>query len=520
MNKNALNRRKILRNVVLTTVLALCVLGLGTYQYNSQLDKLKGQDEDIYHLRASLMQNYVRLISSNNVSMKAVFESAYRSSVHGKLSHVELDAFVHYPQYGVSALAPLENPKLAHMNANLTLLDTLDLSDPQLRSEINACLSIDPYVGALKEEVNETIWTYYTSVKGFMYIGPSHAVSDFYFTEDLFEKAFWTEAVPSVNPQAKQIITSLYEDAAGQGMMISISNPVYAEGQFIGVMSYDLGIDLMQRLLAAGPSLGKTILFDEKGLLAAGLDVMHPGDKVTLPEEYIEDTWIQYEGKLIEVSTVVPDQLYCMHQIDQSVLRLAALKSSQLLWMLEGIIAVVIIMLVRNRRLAIERKNLMLIDPMTKLYNRRGLEEIVMKFDALSSRENIPCAVLLVDIDKFKRVNDEYGHTIGDEVIKSVADVLVEYSRSYSTVARWGGEEFLVFIPDVDTSNIFSIAERLRTAVEERVHSARHLSVTISIGVHYEAPITDFEEMVKKADKALYHAKDTGRNQTVIYTKM
>ncbi len=520
MNKRMSKKKKIIRNTVLLVLLALCVLSLGTYQYRMHLEDLKSQDEDIYRLRASLVENYIRLIASNNVSMKSIFESAYRSSQDGRLNHVELDAFVDYPQYGIKALAPLENPKLTHMNANLTLLDELDLADPDLRSEINACLSIDPYVGALKNEINETIWTYYTSKKGFIFIGPSHEISDFHYTRALTKKAFWAEAIPKANPDGLQIITSLYEDAAGQGLMISISNPIYVDGAFIGVMSYDLGVDVMSRLLAAGPSIGETILFDENGQLVAGPGTVKPGIEVMFPDGYKENEWLKYQDKVVEISTIVPKQLYIMHQIDKALLVKTAFKSSLLLWMLEAIIAVVIMMLVKNRRLAIERKNLMLIDPMTSLYNRRGLEEVVSKFNAMSSRENKPCAVFIVDIDKFKRVNDAYGHSCGDEVIKSVAQVLVEQSRNYSSVARWGGEEFLVFLPDIDPSKVFSIAERLRTAVEKRTHCACEASVTISIGAHYEVPNSNFEEMVKKADKALYHAKDTGRNRTVIYSEM
>ena len=131
-------------------------------------------------------------------------------------------------------------------------------------------------------------------------------------------------------------------------------------------------------------------------------------------------------------------------------------------------------------------------------------------------RSGLPFAVLLVDIDHFKLVNDSHGHAAGDRVLAHVARVLHTHARATDCVARMGGEEFLVLLPDMNAADALRLAQRLRQSVEEQpVQSARHaLHTTVSIGVAIvRSGDAGVDPVVGRADAALYRAKAAGRNR-------
>ena len=155
------------------------------------------------------------------------------------------------------------------------------------------------------------------------------------------------------------------------------------------------------------------------------------------------------------------------------------------------------------------------IDPLTSLYNRRALNELVYPVWKLGDRQQSKMSILLIDLDWFKRINDEFGHVVGDDVLKHVARALKKRLRVSDIILRWGGEEFLVFLPDTDIAQAKSLAEEMRRYFDE--NNVNDFSkITISVGVATgTADKISFEELVKRADESLYQAKKTGRNQVV-----
>jgi len=157
-------------------------------------------------------------------------------------------------------------------------------------------------------------------------------------------------------------------------------------------------------------------------------------------------------------------------------------------------------------------------DPLTLCLNRRSLAR---KFDALftqaKAREtHLSC--LMIDIDFFKSVNDRYGHATGDQVIKTVADVLKNCSRDTDIVGRYGGEEFCVVLPNLDLEKAAQVAERIRNAIEKI--SCSGVKITVSLGVaSLESNTNKPDELINQADKALYAAKKSGRNRVVTWGK-
>jgi len=179
---------------------------------------------------------------------------------------------------------------------------------------------------------------------------------------------------------------------------------------------------------------------------------------------------------------------------------------------------------VRNtlERLALERERdavmrrleeMTVTDALTGVANRRRLTEFLDQEAARSRRTGRPFALLMLDLDHFKNVNDSLGHQIGDQVLKTLAVTLRERLRNIDLVARFGGEEFSVVLPDTSLAGASVAGERLRQIVE----SLGAPMPTVSIGLAIWSQGVEVEALLGRADKALYRAKQSGRNRVVIY---
>lgn len=158
------------------------------------------------------------------------------------------------------------------------------------------------------------------------------------------------------------------------------------------------------------------------------------------------------------------------------------------------------------------------LDPLTQLHNRTSLDSQLERVADLSFLMSATPCLLMIDVDHFKSVNDRFGHPIGDEVIRRVADTLVRnFLRREDFVARYGGEEFVVVVPDSSSHAVRQRAERVRQAIGEIGFSkgSEHFSVTASIGVAVLGPGDTGKTWLARADAALYEAKSAGRNQVV-----
>ncbi len=155
-------------------------------------------------------------------------------------------------------------------------------------------------------------------------------------------------------------------------------------------------------------------------------------------------------------------------------------------------------------------------DPLTGVANRRRFMEQAGREVARSRRRSSPYSVLMVDIDHFKRVNDEHGHGVGDEVLQVVAARMSAALREADLLARYGGEEFIILLPDATPSSATEAAERIRTLfdVVPIQTDAGPLSVTVSVGVALGLE-HDLDDVIERSDQALYEAKESGRNRVV-----
>ncbi len=150
-------------------------------------------------------------------------------------------------------------------------------------------------------------------------------------------------------------------------------------------------------------------------------------------------------------------------------------------------------------------------DPLTGAWNRRSFEVIFETQQQIARREQRPLSLILIDIDRFKRINDQHGHQCGDEVLRSVANLLVRQLRKVDAVCRIGGEEFVVIVSATAFAQALELAEKLRRQLE--TSRMCELTVTASFGVSSYRDGDSLRTLLSRADQALYRAKEAGRNR-------
>jgi len=159
-------------------------------------------------------------------------------------------------------------------------------------------------------------------------------------------------------------------------------------------------------------------------------------------------------------------------------------------------------------------------DMLTGLLNRRGFDEALLEARLYSIDHNQAMSIILADIDHFKKVNDTHGHLIGDSVLKMLSKLLKEHIKGKDIAARFGGEEFIIVLPETPLKGAFILAEQIRMSLRTMKWTAKESgkaigSITISLGVAQFKPTETAESLIQRADKALYFAKENGRNKTM-----
>lgn len=191
--------------------------------------------------------------------------------------------------------------------------------------------------------------------------------------------------------------------------------------------------------------------------------------------------------------------------------------------LISGIIAPVMtnrfIRLIHQLDSAEERlKTLAREDPLTEIYNRRHFLELARREWDRARRYADPLSLVILDVDRFKTINDMHGHTVGDEVLRRIAHVLRESTRASDVVARYGGEEFVLLLPGTDLGTARRVADRVRNSIAAATQMYRPGGVTVSGGVcGLEAGVATFDELLQRADEALYGAKQSGRDRVELH---
>ncbi len=251
---------------------------------------------------------------------------------------------------------------------------------------------------------------------------------------------------------------------------------------------------------------------DFRNVIAFGVDISYPGvpgkhsfklNKLEFVGEWVaRDDW--YLGILIFwVSVILAGGAFSLARLSKEI-RLEHQRLERLAN--------------QNSLLAQETdkyKKLSMVDPLTGLLNRQGLAEFIGQYFPQESKRQV--SLIVIDIDHFKKINDSLGHDGGDYVLKRVTELIKANTRQTDQIARWGGEEFLMVLPDTSLENAYHLAEEVRALIAT-AHFAQYpdLHITISLGVGTSSGEIPFDQLFRTVDLALYQAKAQGRNRTAL----
>ncbi len=161
-------------------------------------------------------------------------------------------------------------------------------------------------------------------------------------------------------------------------------------------------------------------------------------------------------------------------------------------------------------------------DPLTGAISRIDMLSVLREEQELSKRQGISCCLVMMDLDLFKKVNDRYGHAFGDQVLAASARYVIEHVRPYDKVFRYGGEEFLIFMQQIELVTAFEIVEKIRQGLAEMpisINQEEFINITASFGLTKLDTQSPIEQSIDNADKAMYEAKAAGRNCTKIFQR-
>ncbi|KQC08276.1 MAG: hypothetical protein APR54_04810 [Candidatus Cloacimonas sp. SDB] len=241
---------------------------------------------------------------------------------------------------------------------------------------------------------------------------------------------------------------------------------------------------------------------------------------------YLKQREILFENNRIDITEI--HEQFELHKKDQEINYLH--QRLKLYWLLNiisiGIIIFITFLFIVTRKKLKSRyiqrqeeinnqlRELAQTDHLTNLANRRGMLEKIQYEKYRFERSKNPFAIIMCDIDSFKTVNDKFGHECGDFVLSSISNLFISLLRKQDLVGRWGGEEFIMLLPETDLENGRLLAEKIRKRVNENAfyYKGSYINITITLGVAVFDEITDIKKTIQKADEALYEGKRRGKN--------
>ena len=480
---------------------------------------LHGEVLDGVSLRSYLLREK---IVSAQVIVSAMKETMVQNLILAKqddYKHPELAAISYFPQYAVYGLEPTMTQNASVRNATLTGSGRFENVDTSTQIEVSAALTLDATFRTALKNLPELKWVYYTSANGFIFVAPSVGVDGFQFTYDLYMKEFWLSAAPQQNPARAMVISDVYEDAAGKGLMVTCSEPVWLDNTFYGIVSLDIGLDTMRAILGNGVHIpGESQIVDETGKLVAAMNAFEPGEHVRLPDTLLRTEKVEFShgGSLLIAKPLMDKHLWMIHQVSKTSINAKAALRAIPYWLIVVFALTLAYLFMRLRESMKEVSRLATTDALTGTLNRRGFAFEAAVLLAHCRRRGKDVCLLMLDVDHFKSVNDHYGHATGDRVLKFVADVLRDVVRDEDIICRFGGEEFLLLFPETDLSQAEAVAERIRSKIEASVADTQsNCQITVSIGCTQISDDEDLVRAITRGDDALYDAKNKGRNRVV-----
>lgn len=383
--------------------------------------------------------------------------------------------------------------------------------------ELGAALALEADAGRLLVDSKDLSAVYYLSANRFLYVLPGVSPGPLRFSEALYRMPAWPATPPlrndSAGPRiAGPRIAGLHEAAAGSGLVVTIAVPVVVRQRFLGIVGLDLGLEMLRKLVAAEGGAGELLLVDRSGRIVAREGAFPRQETWPLPASGARH-WRDDEGAEWRARPLAGGQLLLLQRLGTPALLRAAGERSVPLGLSVLLLAVVGILMLRLRQALAELSLQDHRDPLTRALNRRGLYEGAEAMRALATRSLKPLAVVMFDIDAFKKVNETQGHERGDKVLVALMHGLQHQLRDYDVLCRWSGEEFVAVLMLEAAADAIPVAERLRNMAATACLREALTLVTISAGMAMWREDETLDAAIARADQSLMAAKAGGRDR-------
>ncbi len=473
---------------------------------NSVNEKIFNISEKLLHIHSFIK------IMDNNMKQYLMLQNE-SNQLHHALNKIK-----DFPQYKISAIDETLPGEEYIFSGSFSSLENIADYSLDTRKEISAAFHLSATFLSAFGSLPDLKWVYYLSNNRFIFAMPDFPISSLHINESNYTKEYWLNAIPDNNPEKKMVMSSIYKDGGGKGQITTFSQPVYEAGTFRGIIALDVSLDSFTDIITNSDLSGTSLLLDENGLVLLSSNYLEQGSQFaqlemssTLSSSYQDEYGFNYIKK-----ELLNGELVFLHKIERTEkFQIVLMRSIRELILLFS--SLIMAYMIYYFRVLISRVGTLAdTDPLTNLLNRRAMENAVIPLVNLNSRYEQNMCFLLTDIDHFKKVNDTYGHVIGDEVLIAITKVLDSCLRSSDLLSRHGGEEFLIALPQTNLESGTLLAERIRTSIENTRTGKHKVGVTTSIGCIEIRKDEDFDAAISRADKMLYQAKMNGRNRIEI----
>lgn len=493
--------KKNLNLIVLFVCFILVFLTGSFYIYSVEKNNYNTQTVNELKKRHNLVKEYFQVANTFMYSLKNVFLTNYNLSSKNLYTHPKNSQIKSFTKKGTYHLDyKISNKYSSSLNGILNE----NFKSKQLKDEINAAFSLNPIFNTALNSFLNIQWIYYSSNNRFIYLSPTNFLMSKDFIKEQFKKEFWVYAIEKNNPLKKLALTNIYVDGAGKGLLMTLSLPIYNKDKFLGTVSIDFSLDTLNKLINQTSIQGNIYLINNRTHILSSNKYFKLGEKLLKDNN-------TYNYKELEL---LDEQLKIIYEIKKEDLKNEIIKQASLKILLLLFILSILALLVYLYILNIKIKNLATTDSLTHLLNRRSFMEKITVINEVSSRYEQNLSFLILDVDHFKKINDTYGHKIGDVCLVKISSIFMQLTRDADLVCRYGGEEFLICLPNTNLEEAFILGERIRKTIEETKISKYKINLTISIGCIEKRDDECLDSAINRADELLYKAKRLGRNQS------
>lgn len=513
--------------------------------FNSKYASLIYQFEGIAKSKEALVNQYTEL-SDNFIDFMRMYGNAYFRL--GKASDSNLFACLHSnPSLNTYNLDAIGGTKLQEAVGNLSGIGRIPEAGVD-RDEMNLAFQYNLFFNDFYRRLPDLAQVYYVSENNFANIYPWVSSEEFAYTEDLKTEEFYQNATPQHDPLRKPSWSSVYMDLIGKGLVVTLSSPIYDKDSFKGVVSLNFSNVRLSELI---DSQYESYLIDNTESVIATSHKNKVGPEVTSLKALLSSSQLEVsQMENLNKNIVQRLGLYYVYAVDFQkapwrmffVVPVALIVFQSALYTLPVLMMCILFYLTflqvekRKRTEVLLRNSLREIrayqnllenaahyDFLTNTFNRRGLKESFTKITVQNESNRTPISFLLGDVDHFKQFNDTFGHAAGDKVLIEISKLIKESIGENDVLCRWGGEEFLIMLVNRTYEQALNVAEEIRRKIEALVipwENGEELKARMTFGVAEHDYKGDINATIKKADNALYIAKEKGRNQVSGYREI